>query len=112
MNTIVWLNVVSSDESEVTASGILGFTATSPTGLPITIRGIDDLEVDGDQTVTITVSVDPDRTTDPSFLLAQPVSFNVTNLDNDFESVPLSPWVPLVLVVLCALTAAAFIAQR
>lgn len=87
-HSFVRLSATSSNTNEIELSGVLGYSATSPTSFPLFLSGIDDFAVDGNQTVTITIALD--STTDPDFLNLQPVTFNAINLDNDAIPVPLS----------------------
>ncbi|HUF76317.1 MAG TPA: LamG-like jellyroll fold domain-containing protein, partial [Longimicrobiales bacterium] len=80
----VVLTVTSSDEGEVTVSpATLTFTAANwSTVQAVTVTGVDDDEVDGNQTSTVTVAVDAGLSDDAWDAVAA-VAIEVTTVDDD-----------------------------
>ncbi len=83
----VVLTIISDDTTEVTANlGAVAFTPTDwDTPQTITLTGVDDDDVDGDQTVDVTISVD-DTTSDDAFDGLDDQTVSVTNLDDDDDN--------------------------
>ncbi len=88
----VVLNIVSSDVGEATvapASVTLNSTNWN-TGALVTITGVDDAVVDGDQTSTLTISVDA-ASSDDAFDSLSPQTISVITTDDDVPLPPSSP---------------------
>ncbi len=79
----VVLTVTSGDTGEVTATSPLRFTSANWNApQDVTLTGVDDFEVDGDQATTITVSVDAGASDDAWDALADQTA-SVTTTDDD-----------------------------
>jgi hypothetical protein len=87
----VRLLVTSADPGEATASpAVLTFTPTSwATPQSIAMTGVDDREVDGDETTVVTVTVD-DASSDPAYRPAVDRSVSVVTVDDDAAGLSVS----------------------
>ena len=81
----VTVAVTSRDTGEGTvAPPSLTFTTTTwSTAQTVTVTGVDDADVDGDQGYTVTLVIDQDDTADPTYDTLDTVSVPVVNRDND-----------------------------
>lgn len=78
----VVLPIVSTNTKEVTVSpASLTFTPGGATTQTFTITGVDDFEIDGDQSTL--VQVGPAQSSDPNYANYQPTNFYTTTRDND-----------------------------
>ncbi|MCU0979555.1 MAG: dockerin type I domain-containing protein [Pirellulaceae bacterium] len=93
----VTLTAIRSDADEATVSPAVWTVAPEDWDVPqtVTVTGVDDPRIDGDQTTWVTVSVAP-SISDSQFIAAEPQAVSVTTTDDDVAGFTLSKSIAIV----------------